>query len=147
LERENCYKLFGFKSDAEAQRAFSKVEFRAADLGRLKVTSGPDGTVQVARGTPPPAVTTGNVVTINTSYNWFTFRVDAVNVATGAMQTFDYVAAANNELGTEMTTADLAVLILLHEFRHTRLGGNVPQEKTGDFKDYNLPIYEKCIKK
>jgi len=70
-----------------------------------------------------------------------------VNVATGAMQTFDYVAAANNELGTEMTTADLAVLILLHEFRHTRLGGNVPQEKTGDFKDYNLPIYEKCIKK
>jgi len=46
-----------------------------------------------------------------------------------------------------MTTADLAVLILLHEFRHTPLGGNAPQETSDEFIKYNAPIYENCLKK
>jgi hypothetical protein len=147
LERENCYKLFGFKSHAEAQRAFSKVEFRAADLGRLQVTWGPNDTLRVAPGTPPPAQTERNTITINTAYNWFTFRPSAVHVVTGAIQTFDYLSAVNSLLNAEMTTADLAVLILLHEFRHTPLGGNAPQETSDEFIKYNAPIYENCLKK
>ena len=71
--------------------------------------------------------------------------MDAVNVATGAKQTVDYVGVVNRALEVQMTTADLAVLILLHEFRHTPLGGNAPQET--NFKEYNLPIYEQCLKR
>ena len=66
------------------------------------------------------------------------------NVMGRAMQTFDYVAVVNRALEVQMTTADLAVLILLHEFRHTPLGGNAPQET--NFKEYNLPICEKCVR-
>ena len=70
-----------------------------------------------------------------------------MHVVTGAIQTFDYLSAVNSLLNAEMTTADLAVLILLHEFRHTPLGGNAPQETSDEFIKYNAPIYENCLKK
>lgn len=82
--------------------------------------------------------------TVSKGLYWRSIPALPWNVMGRAMQTFDYVAVVNRALEVQRTTADLAVLILLHEFRHTPLGGNAPQET--NFKEYNLPICEKCVR-
>ncbi|QOY91464.1 RHS repeat-associated core domain-containing protein [Paludibaculum fermentans] len=145
LSKKDCYEMFGFKSAQDAQGAFGKVSFEQKYLGQLLVTPGPNGGTKVAQGTPPPAQAKGNIVSVNYNYNWFDFSaIDAKDAASGSAQTFNYLGVMSAELGVSLTTSGLASLILLHEFKHTNLGGNAPQEASN--RDFNLPAYEKCIK-
>jgi hypothetical protein len=144
LGRATCYQYFGFSSAAAAQAAFASINFVITSLGALQVQS-VDGGLQIVQTTPPPAqYTGGNTVQINYSYNWFDFsNVSAQNVTTGQSITFNYLQVENSLLGTNMTTSQLAALILLHEFEHTPAGGGAPAE--ADNKAFNLPIYQNCI--
>jgi hypothetical protein len=148
LLKPTCYQMFGFASAADAQAAFGSLNFTIGNYGQLQVQDGPDGT-SVVQGTPPPSVTTNpdtNSVQINYSYGgWVDFSsILALDVTTGQQVMYNYLAAINNELGTNMTSANLTTLLLLHEFEHTAAGGNQPQEN--DFAAFNMPIYDNCIK-
>ena len=147
LNKENCYKMFGFGSADAATAAFSNLNFQIGYLGQLQVQSVPGGE-QIVPGTPPPAqnIAGTNTVQINYDYfGWVNFgSVLAKNTTTGQNEVFNYLGAINQALGTDMTTFQLANLILLHEFEHTPSGGNKPQEN--DMVGFNQPIYNDCIK-
>lgn len=149
LADPECYKFFGFSSAKAAQDAFKAVDFEYSDLGQLQVQSGPDGSLTIVDGTPPPAQNTAGTNTVEVNfpdYNWINFsNVLATNITTGQPVFIDYLAAENQFLGTNMTTVQLTQLILLHEFRHTPLGGNAPQEPKGD-ATLNTDILKHCIK-
>jgi hypothetical protein len=144
LNREDCYKFFGFSSAEAARTAFDRIEFRVIYAGGPYVDSS-GGTPPT---NPPPAQNPlgTNVVQVNYDYNWLDFtHVRAWDVATNAWVVVDFAQqfARNIELQT-LTGSQLLTLILLHEFRHTPAGGNAPQET--DRKAFNLPIYEACVK-
>ena len=148
LAKSDCYKLFGFSSAAAAQKAFTEIKFSYRSLGQLEVEQTAGGGLRIANGTPPPAGNPPgqNAIYVNSDYSSLLFldRVPAQNITTGQPTIFPYLAAINADMGANMTTAQLANLILLHEFRHTPAGGNAPQER--DLATFNKPIYENCIR-
>jgi hypothetical protein len=116
-------------------------------LGKLQVQSDADGNVAIVSGTQPPAQAAGRTIQVNYDYNWVDFsKVIATNITTGQSQLFNYLAAVNFNLGTNMSSSDFSSLLLLHEFRHTPSGGNAPQETQDQFKDFNTAIYNNCIR-
>jgi hypothetical protein len=60
--------------------------------------------------------------------------------------TFDYLTFINQALGSNMSSAALTNLILLHEFGHTPAGGNRPDDSQFDVVQYDKDIYNDCIK-
>jgi hypothetical protein len=146
LAKLDCYSYFGFSSAAAAQAAFASIDFQTQAKGMPTVQSVPGG-LQAVQGTKPPAETTGpNTVTINSDYNnWLDFsKVSALNVSTNTVVSWNYLAVENQVLGSNMTTPQFANLLLLHEFSHTKIGGNKPGES--DNAAFNLPIFNNCIK-
>ena len=123
LGKPDCYKMFGYKAAVDAQNAFASLTFVPQNLGVLQIQDGPGGQ-SIVQGTQPPAEGAGNTVTINLTYNWYDFSKNpAFDVTTKTPTTSDYLAAENQDLGTNMTTPQLSALILLHEFEHSPLGG------------------------
>jgi hypothetical protein len=142
LLKPKCFGLFGFSSGSAAQNYLNNVTFIAVNLGNLQVSSTRAG-LQPTLNTPPPAEVNGfgTAILINTAYNWSNFsQVTATVKATGKTTNFDYLAGVNGILGSNMTSDQLATLIVLHELRHLR---GAPQETST--RTFNLPILQDCI--
>ena len=116
--------MFGYNSAAAAQAAFKSLNFvPSQSLGILQIQDEPGGQ-SVVQGTPAPAQTVGNTVTINLGYNWYDFSQNPANdETTGTGTTFNYLGLINQALGTNMNTPQLSALLLLHEFEHSPLWG------------------------
>jgi RHS repeat-associated protein len=147
LAKSDCYKMFGYSSAEAAQTAFGSLTFQSGELGELRIQTTPDGT-QTVDGSPSPAWTIENTVTINSDYGpWIDLSgVPALNVTTGQQQSFNWLGAVNDALGTNMTTSQLSALMLLHEFEHSDMGGGAPQETAANSVAFNTTIYNNCIK-
>jgi hypothetical protein len=138
--------MFGFYTAADAEAAFNSLTFVPQNVGQLQIQDVPGGQ-QIVAGTPAPAQSVGNTVTINLSYNWYDLSQNlAVDQTTGTNTIFNYLGAINQALGTNMTTPQMSALLLLHEFEHTPSGGNAPQETPANWQQYNFDIYNNCIK-
>jgi RHS repeat-associated protein len=134
LNKPDCYGLLGFSSASAAQSwVTNSISISYVQLGFLKVQNGAP-----VPSTPPPAQTSGyGTIYINTDYNWANFA--SVSVAGGG--TFNYLAYNNKALHTNMTSDQLATLIIIHELQHNRPGG---REKESAAE--KLAIYNDCIK-
>jgi len=131
LGKESCYKMLGLKSAEAAQSAFEKIKFNFQSYGRLTVQAGGP-----APGSPAPANTHGaGQININTDYNWSDFS--RVTTSTGA--TYNYLAFINQAIGKNMTSTQLATMIIIHEIRHQ-------YDQNEESGKALLEVFNACIK-
>ena len=131
LEKGNCFRLLGFQSAIVARNFFDRIVFHYQSYGRLQVQGGVP-----APTSPPPANTVGaGQININTDYNWGNFS--RVTTSTGTL--YNYLSYMNGALGTNMTSTQLATMIIIHELRHNR---SQDEESARAL----LEIYNACIK-
>ena len=118
LGKLSCYTMFGFASAAAAQGYLDGVKFDLVHNGNLQI-DGNGNPLGTAAGGPAPAQTVGNTVQINIDYNWSDFsNTQAKNVVNGGTAPYDYLKFVNNSMNRNMTSDELASLIVLHELTH-----------------------------
>jgi RHS repeat-associated protein len=151
LGKPDCDKLLNFTSPAAAQAFFDAVQFQFVSLGVMKIEpgDGPGGWVQAdvrpapAQSIPATRENPVNVIQINTNYNWLFFNLNpAHNVATGANTVVNYLAYVNSLGGTNLSSLQLATIIILHELGHLRYPSMDPMIDSAQFFDL---IVTDCI--